>query len=172
MRFLVSLFWNICLTRKGPEEVPAQYALIGLLILGKIVFVLLMSLALHTEINGLSLTLQVATWAVVLGLLTALVLYVRDHFERFIPTFGAILGSDLLVTSLYGAILLGVSVSGAEVSRQLATALNWIVQFWTMFIVGFIMHRALDLNIGLGIIVGLIINWFSLAVSVQMASQT
>ena len=172
MRFLVSLFWNICLTRKGPEEVPAQYALIGLLILGKIVFVLGVNVALHTEINGLSLTLQVATWAAALGLITGLVLYARDHFERFIPTFGAILGSDLLVTSLYGAILLGVSVSGAEVSRQLATALNWIVQFWTMFIVGFIMHRALDLNIGLGIIVGLIINWFSLAVSVQMASQT
>ncbi len=172
MRFLVSLFWNICLTRKGPEEVPAQYALIGLLILGKIVFVLLVNLALHTEINGQSLILQVATWAVVLGLLTALALYARDYFERFIPTFGAILGSDLLVTSLYGAILLGVSVSGVEVSQQIAMILNSVVQLWTIFIVGFIMHRALDLNIGLGIIVGLIINMFSLAISLQMVSQT
>ena len=171
MRFLVSLFWNICLTRKGPEEVPAQYALIGLLILGKIVFVSGLYLALHSEINGLSLTLKVATWAVVLGLLTALVLYVADHFERFIPTFGAILGSDLLVTSLYGAILLGLSVSGIEVSHRLATTLNGVVQLWTIFIVGFIMHRALDLDIGLGIIVGLIISIFTLAISQYLAIQ-
>ena len=107
-----------------------------------------------------------------LGLLTALALYARDYFERFIPTFGAILGSDLLVTTLYGTILLGVSVSGVEVSQQMAMILGRIAQFWTIFIVGFIMHRALDLNIGLGIIVGLIINMFALAISLQMVSQT
>ena len=82
------------------------------------------------------------------------------------------MGSDLLVTSLYGAILLGVSVSGVEVSQQIAMILNSVVQLWTIFIVGFIMHRALDLNIGLGIIVGLIINMFALAISLQMVSQT
>ena len=172
MLFLVSLFWNICLTRKGPEEVPAQYALIGLLIIGKIVFVLAIASVVADELRALFLVTQIVTWATVAGLITALALQLRDHFSRFIPTFGAILGTDLLVTTLYGLVFLVVRLTGVEIAPELGSSANVLVELWTTFVVGFIMHRALDLNIGLGILAALIIKMFSVAISLQIATFT
>ena len=172
MRFLVSLFWNICLTRRGPEEVPAQYALIGLLIIGKIVFVLVIASALTDELRALFLVTQIVSWAAVAGLITALALQLKGHFSRFIPTFGAILGTDLLVTTLYGLAFLAVRLSGIEIAPGIGSSANVLVELWTTFVVGFIMHRALEVNIGLGILAALIIKMFSFTISFQLATLT
>jgi len=172
MLFLVSLFWNICLTRKGPEDVPPQYALIGLIVIGKIVLVLIVTAVLQTEFSALSLITQIVTWATVAGLLSALALQIKGNFERFIPTFGAILGTDFVVTALYGLTFMGVRLTGVEFDPNLGTLVNTLVQLWTIFIIGFIMHRALDINIGLGIAVSLVIKIFSETISFQLASLT
>ena len=172
MLFLVSLFWNICLTRKGPEEVPAQYALIGLIVIGKIVLVLGVSYVLQTELTALSQIIQIVAWAATTGLLSAVALLLIGKFERFIPTFGAILGTDFIVTGLYGLIFLAVRLTGIDLDPGLGKLLNILVQLWTIYIVGFIMHRALDLNIGLGIAVSLVISIFSQFLSFQMANLT
>ena len=169
MLFLVSLFWNICLTRKGPEDVPAQHALIGLLVIGKIVLVLVVTSVLQTEFSTLSLITQIVTWAAIAGLLSALALQLKGNFERFVPTLGAILGTDLVVTALYGLIIMAVRLSGIELDANIGTIFNTLVQLWTIFIVGFIMHRALDVNIGLGITASLVIKIFSETISIQIA---
>ncbi len=158
--------------RKGPEDVPAQNALIALLIIGKIVLVLGVIAALNDDIPALSLTTQVVSWSATVGLLTALALQIRGHFSRFIPTLGAILGSDFLLVGTYGLIFLTVRITGIEVNPGVGDLFNKIFQLWTIFVVGFIMHRALNLNIGLGIVVGLVIMMFSLSISSQVASLT
>jgi len=172
MLFLVSLFWNICLTRKGPEDVPAQSVLIGLLVIGKIVLVLVVTSVLQTEFSTLSLVTQIVTWAAIAGLLSALALQLKGNFERFVPTFGAILGTDLVVTALYGIIFMAVRLSGVELDTNIGTIFNTLVQLWTIFIVGFIMHRALGVNIGLGITASLVIKIFSETISIQVAGLT
>jgi len=172
MLFLVSLFWNICLTRKGPEDVPAQYALIGLLVIGKIVLVLVVTSVLQTEFSTLSLITQIVTWTTIAGLLTALALQLKGNFERFVPTFGAILGTELLVTALYGLAYMAVRLSGVEFDASLGTLFNTLVQLWTIFIIGFIMHRALEVNIGLGITASLVIQIFSETISILAAGLT
>lgn len=176
MAFLVSLFWNICLTRKGPEDVPAQYTLIALLIIGKIVLVLGVSAVVNEETNALSLITQVVTWSALVGLLTALALQIAGHFERFAPTFGAILGSELVMVALYVAIFLAARFSGYQYEPNADTLFNTItnlfnilVQLWKIFVVGFIMHRALNLNIMLGITIGLFIMIVSLSISSEVA---
>ena len=172
MLFLVSLFWNICLTRKGPEDVPTQQVLIGLLVIGKIVLVLVVTSVLQIDFSTISLITQIVTWTAIAGLLCALALQLKSKFERFVPTFSAILGTDLVVTALYGLIFMTVRLSSVEFDTDIATIFNTLVQLWTIFIVGFIMHRALDVNIDLGITASLVIKIFSEAISIQVPGLT
>jgi len=158
--------------RKGPEEVPAQYALIGLFVIGKIVLVLGINYVLQPDSSALSQIIQIVAWAAITGLLSALVLLLMGRFKRFMPTFGAILGTDFIVTGLYGMTFLAVRLSGIDVDPNLGSQLGVLVQLWTLFIVGFIMHRALDLNIGLGIALSLVIGYLSQNLSAEMAKLT
>ena len=169
MLSLVSLFWNICLTRKGPEDVPAQYALIALLIIGKLVLFLGVSTIRGNDLDALALVTQVVIWSAIVGLLTGLALQLRGLFSRFGATFGAILGSELLMTALYFVVILAVSAVGIDANLSLVTLFTTIISVWTIFIVGFIMHRALNINILLGITVGLFIMIASLSISTEVA---
>lgn len=172
MLLLASLFWNICLMREGPERVPAHPLLIGLIIIGKIVLVLLIDAARGIDTNLLELATAAITWATVIGLLVALALRLRERLPRFSQTFGAIVGTDLVMHCLYGGLILALYLLSIEPSADLKQTFNILFQLWIIFIVGFIMHRALNLNIGLGIAIAFFISVFSIAISLEVASST
>ena len=153
---LVSLFWNICLMREGPERVPTQQVLLALLIIGKIVLVLVLSAALGRDPDALSLATKIVAAAAAMGGCIAFALFARELMPRFNATFGAVVGTDLLLTTLYGSLLLGLHVAGIEPPAMLG-----LFNLWVLFVVGFIMHRAMNIGLGLGIAVALIIVIFS-----------
>ena len=82
------------------------------------------------------------------------------------------MGTELLITALYGMIFMAVRLAGIEFEPKLGNLFNVLSQLWTIFVIGFIMHRALEVNIGLGISASLIITIFSQTLSIQMASLT
>jgi len=170
MLSFVTLFWNICLMREGPERLPGHGLLIALPIIGKIVLVLAINAARGRETDPLALAATVVVWAVVLGALAALALQLRERLPRFRPTYAALLGTDFFMHALYGTVILGIFLSGAELPSVVTETMNNLFQLWIIFIVGFIMHRALDLNFGLGILIAIFMTVFSVVIG-SLAAQ-
>lgn len=144
---VVNLFLNICLLRHGPESVPTQtWFLLALIaadvVIGGAGFALLadvpLSLALGTPILGLA----------VLGSLTWFGLYVRDFGERFPPTFAALVGCEVLI-SVPMLPTLAVLMTWPIVQGTFALAF----QIWQIVVNGFILGRALDTTLRVGILV-------------------
>lgn len=152
--------------REGPERVPAQQLLPGLIVIGKIVMVMLIGAALAREPTLLGVTTSVAIWTAALGCCLAYALFLGDKMHRFSPTFGAILGIDLLLSGIFGIVLVGLHL----VDVQLSVAVSVIYQLWHIAIIGFIMHRALDLALGIGIGIGLVISIFCVSLT-QVLTQ-
>jgi len=166
MLLLVSLFWNICLMREGPERVPTQQLLPVLIVIGKIVLVMLIGAALGREPTLLGVTTSIAIWTATLACCVGYALFLAEKMHRFSPTFGAILGIDLLLSGIFGMVLLALHF--ADIVNS--TALSIIYQLWHMAIIGFIMHRALDITLGIGIGVGLVISIFCVSIT-QVVTQ-
>lgn len=172
MLLLVSLFWNICLTREGPERVPDNQLLIGLIIIGKIVLVLLINAIRSAEPTAISVITAVVSWAALIGLMVALALLLRERLSRFWRTFGAILGTDLVLLCLYGTLLLVIHILSIDVDTNVMQTVGVLFQLWIIFVIGFILHRALDFNMGLSIAIAFFISVFSLTISYEVAKLT
>jgi len=166
MLLLVSLFWNICLMREGPERVPSQQVLPGILVIGKIVLVMSIGAALGRDPTVLGVTTSVALWTAALGCCVAYALFLGNKMHRFSPTFGAILGIDLLLSIVFGVALVVLHMLNVQISEPVSI----VYQLWHMAIIGFIMHRALDITLGIGIGVGLIISIFCVSIT-QVVTQ-
>ena len=136
---VIGLFLNICLLRHGPESVPTQtWFLLALLAadvaIGAAGFALLadvpLSLALGTPVLGLA----------VLGSLAWFGLYIRGKDDRFLATFAALVGCEVLI-----------SVPMLPSLAVLMAALAF--QIWQIVVNGFILGRALDTPLRIGILV-------------------
>ena len=147
--------------REGPERVPTQPLLPGLLVIGKIVLVMLISEPLGREPTLLGVTTNIALWTATLACCVGYALFLAAKTHRFAPTFGAILGVDLLLSAILGIVLVPLHLSNMEISLPISIT----YQLWHMAIIGFIMHRALDTTLGIGIGVGLVISIFCVTIT-------
>ena len=160
MGLLLQLFWNICLMREGPERVPTQTGFLASLLVLHLTLTTALSVAFGNTDGTLSLAAQVVNRAVTAALLVWFALYVRELRQRFPATIGALFGTELLITLLLALVLM--VMRSMEIDPTIPLRL---LQLWYLVIVGFIMHRALNISLGLGIAVALGIQLFSTIVS-------
>jgi hypothetical protein len=156
---LLQLFWNICLMREGPERLPSSAGFVVLIILAKFaVFVgLTFSFSMGTDL--LSIATQIASISAAAALLVYFALYSRNLSSRFLPTITAYFGCELLLTAAFALFFISARALGVE--SQIA---GFLIQLWLLFVVGFILQRALNIAFGLGVAASLFIQVFSIAV--------
>ncbi len=144
MTAVLRLFWNICLLRDGPEFVPTlNWFLVSLVaaelassvvLLGVLVPQYAFPLALNLALISLAVTASIAWFA----------LYLRNHEARFPATLGAILGTGVLINTVT-ALVLGATSGVAH------WGMGWVLTLWGVVVVGFILHRALDVKLWIGL---------------------
>ncbi|MDE0054950.1 MAG: hypothetical protein OXP28_13480 [Gammaproteobacteria bacterium] len=154
MAALVTLFWNICILRVGPESVPARVWFILVLLIADMAVALLYHHILQlqnpeaegfTALQALGFGLVgIATMAVV----TRSVLSFRGLDNRFLPTLTALIGTDLLISI--------VIVAASQVSNLIglpAFIASTVLQVWGIVVWGFIYHRAFNTTLVIGILI-------------------
>ena len=162
MLSLVNLFLNICLMRHGPERLPASQFLLGLVIAINAIT----SLTLTTMLNDTPLitssTLVVVNLAGT-ALLTWGALSFVSHTPRFNQTFLAVVGVDLLLTLVMGVVLLlGLDANGDP--RPFASTLWLMLTIWSLAVLSFIFHKAMEIHMLPATGVALFVMIFSVAV--------
>lgn len=148
MRALLDLFLDICLFRKGPQDVPMSWTLLkfALLTYG---FSSLLVLAV-----GLALSPALLLTLVDMGLLAGLtygVLSFTHHTPRFVQTLTALLGTGTLIQLI--ALPIAVwTVQGMAQNRSagLPDFLYLGLLGWSIAILAHILHHALGVSRGMG----------------------
>lgn len=166
MSALLRLYLDICLLRRGPQDVPASsplmqftlavYALIGL----------------PKHLGGLaalsvfqSLWLTVVDLALLIGLCYA-ALYWVGHLSRFRQTLTALAGAGVVlsIVELPLSVWLRRAVE-AERSYELPLMLAFGLLAWSLLIVGHILQHAFSISRGAGLVCALgytIIAWVAI----------
>lgn len=142
---LASVFVDIALHRRGPQDLPASQFLVGLLL--AVYFVVGLS---AVSISGSSGT--VVLFLVVDGLIyyfafVWLVLRTYERQRRYLQTVGALLGVDILLTllSLPLRVWSGpIGDAGDTNPPMLPVLLYFAVYLWSLDIAGFVLSRALE----------------------------
>ncbi len=143
---LLKLFFDICLFKKGPQDVPVSNWLLRLLIL---VYVFISFLIIILSSNLIDTILQVLLGAMLILASTWIILYVAKRLHRFQQTACALIGTDTLF-SFFAlpamATLIGQGTALAFIAIVILMLWHWVVS-------GHIFSQALEqpFSFGLGI---------------------
>ena len=156
MTNLIKYFIELCLLRKGPQDVPASQALLittgALLILTAV-----LSDQLHGDLFG-KLTFALAQVAL-LSTVVWIVLSIRKVPERIVQTLTALYGSGTLIQLLiwpFRAQIIGME--DPQQAQEAVLPLMAIVGFavWSFIIMIHIYRNALDITRGKAIMISIL----------------
>ena len=147
MSEIVKTLFEICLLRKGPEDLPSQNELIVIL-LG---INLLVSIWLGSVVHNLQLSTLLSIIGVVFTFAFVKILLSKKP-ERFAQTFCAMLGAATLIDIVSLPIIYPLLSETANeniivIFRMLALA----IYVWFVVVCGFIFSRAISSALGYGI---------------------
>ena len=157
MRALFNLFWQICLLRQSPAAVPANTALVAIIVLANLLCSVLVSSGFGTELSVLATANSVIVGQTATAALIWLALSWAGKGERFLTTLTAIFGCDLIITACFSLLIPATAALGGAVSGVVVM----LFMVWSVAVAGFILHRALEIRFGLGIALALGISLFS-----------
>ena len=144
---IVKTLLEICLLRKGPEDLPSQNELM-MLLLG---INLAVSIWLGSVIHGYQLSILLSIAGVVFSLAFIKILLLKKP-ERFLQTFCAILGAATLIDIfsipiIYPLLSETLNENIVVIFRMLALE----IFVWFVVVCGFIFSRAISSTLGYGI---------------------
>jgi hypothetical protein len=143
---LLRTFLDVIALKKGPEHIPSSWLL--LVLAGAFLLIssfgaarlLAQSLGLSLAVDGLGFGLYV------------LVMLVAGHSRRVLPTLTTIIGCGAILTVIFAAeLVLFEPVLGEEA----ALTIGLLIHFWSVFVEGHIMSRALGRHLFAGVAIAI-----------------
>lgn len=156
MTALMTYFWRLCRLQTGPQELPASWTLLGLLLLLHLAIGWLLERV--SGVGGDALMLAAGSTAVMVVLIN-LLLAGAGHPRRAVQTVSALAGSQVLiglVAWLLHFLLNGVGEGGLLVPQLLLMA-------WSFVVTAHILRHALSTSLGWGMVATLGYLFLSLA---------
>ena len=144
------LFLDICLFRKGPEDVPASLFLLGLTLLGYA----LVGLFLLSFQTGFGAALpQVLAEGVLNLVFVRFLVWIANKPHRFLQAAIALMGTDALISFLALPLLLA---QGVEALARMTHLPLLVMTIWHIAVSGMIFGRAVSKSLPIGIAVALL----------------
>lgn len=158
MRALFDLFFDICLFRKAPQDVPSSMALLKLCLLayaGSGLLVLLVTTPAPVAL------LQILLDTVLLSGLLYLGLGLRRHPKRFEQTLSALTGTGGLMGLLALPLTVWLARQGQGDAAALPSMLLLLLIVWSTAVMAHILRHAFEIPIWLGAALALAYTYLS-----------
>lgn len=169
MKPIIDLFRDLCLLRTGPERMPTAGLFVLLVVLANLTVSTLVALTSPFGAATLDAISAPVIAAAVLATSTWLLLMMRSHGERFTATFTALMGADLVITTLSWPLVLLMRPSPDPDGFQFVlTLLQFALLFWWIRISGFVFTRALEVGRAQGIAVAVFVVLATLIVTASL----
>jgi hypothetical protein len=166
MKALWSLFWSVCLLRRGPADLPRSWALLLL--------VLVLDMALSISMQGLDKPslLRAGIGLVLIGaVLDALVLWALTLFKNvrtgFLQALTAIYGTDFMMSLLMLPLVLGGLWLPKTPWLTVMAFGQIVLTVWSLSIRGFIYYRSLSVGVFLANALSLTLFLLTVFISTQ-----
>jgi hypothetical protein len=156
LQALIHFFLELCLLRKGPQDLPGSNALVQALALVYLAVGVIVGVASEQGLwSALAQTL--VDLGLLLGLLYLGLQWTR-HSARFLQAGAALLGSGALL-SLLVLVPLGMAPSGEDAElRGLGALLFMALLAWSILVTGHILRHTLDLTLVQGALIAVAYN--------------
>jgi len=147
---LFNYFFELCLLRAKPQDLPASGALLGLLLVANV----LVGVLAFSGLYGSALRALMAGVVENIFFLTTLgsLLYFKGLFPRFNQTATALLGSSTLLAVILIPLY---SMSGTGTNHTAITAVADLgalaLLIWSLLIMGHVIRHAIEVPFGRGI---------------------
>ena len=151
MSALIKIFFDICLLRKGPEDLPANsslmWGLVGL------------SLSVSIFLGMIIYDTHTAIFSSVLGLFFSFVfakILLIKRPERFMQTFSAMLGAITLINLISSPVV--APLSNEALDKNIASflsLLSFAFLIWIVAVYGSIFSRAISSTLSYGIAISI-----------------
>lgn len=155
---LIQLFLDICLFRKGPQDLPASKVLLKL-VLAAYFFVGLLQTLLGTR--WLEGVLQVLLQAGILFGFVWISLKAAGMPERLPQTLTAMLGTDALISSFSLPLALIALLNPQDALTHL---LLLLLMLWQTAVVAHILRHALSQTLAIGVVLSIVYMVFTLQI--------
>ena len=164
---IFSLFWRIAQLKSGPEHLPASSFLLLTITLLNIVVSLVISLSIGTQpattIATTILTNLAAQALIIYGLLVLV-----GKGARLTQTLTAYFGCDLLLNLVIGSCIVLMRL----LSVDFMTTLALIIFFWSILIFGYILRKAMEIHMAMGIALAFLLTLVTVALGQLAVGQT
>jgi len=144
----LALLLNICLFKKGPQDIPFSPRIFRLSIIG---FSIVSYMLIQISVDSLSALLQVAAELIIVISFAGLILSITNKLKRFLQTTSALIGTDALITFIAMPIIATLSLDNNNV---LASFAMLALMIWSWLVTAHIVRRAIDkpFSFALGIV--------------------
>jgi hypothetical protein len=165
MKPIFTLFLQICLLRQSPAYVPTYTWFVVLVVAANLLLSTFISLGMDENLDALRTATSIIVGQTTTAALVWLALTLQNVGERFVTTVTAIFGCDLLITVSFGLVMPLSMLWGTAVT----TLILLVFLIWSVAVVGFILHRALEIPMPIGIGVAMLITLMSVTLG-QLAT--
>ena len=147
MRALFDLFLDICLFRKGPQDVPVSMALLKMCLLAYAASgLLVLTLSVPVQVALLQILLDL----VLLAGLLYLALILHRHPGRFEQTLAALTGSGTLMGLLALPPMIWIVRQGPRGDSQFPSLLMLALMVWSIAVMAHILRHAFNAPVWAG----------------------
>lgn len=155
MKAILNLFLQICLLRQSPAHVPTQGWFVALVVLANLASSVIISRTIDPTVNLLQAATAIVVMQTVVAALTYLTLALNNRPGRFPTAITALFGCDLIITACQGLIM-PLAFSWGEAAANVSMAMFLV---WTVAVFGFILHRAMEapLAVGIGVAMAIVL---------------
>ena len=154
MTALFNYFFDLCLLRAKPQDLPASSTLLGLVIVAN----LLVGVLAFSGLYGSVLRALMAGVVENLFFLTTLglLLYFKGLFPRFNQSATALLGSStLLAMILIPLYSMGGSAADHSAMAAITDLCALLLLIWSLMVMGHVLRHAIEVPFGRGIMFAL-----------------
>lgn len=161
MQALIQFFFELCLLRRAPQDLPASDTLFWATLMTDLMIGLLVGLAAGLPV-GPSLIQGMVELALMIGALF-LALYLTQRRARFVQSATALLGSGALI-GLAALMPLALNPTGSNETdaATLGAVLLLALMVWNIVVNGHILRHTFGINLGQGAAAALVFEVLSI----------
>ncbi len=151
---LFKFFFEICLLRRKPQDLPGSPELLAV---SAVAYLLISSLLMLVSATPKQALLSSMVELALVALITLVILQLNRHFERLQQTLTAIFGTGCII-SLFAIPLLysGLLTQPGGLLQAVAVLGYLALLFWNILVMGHILRHALTTTLGFGIVFAII----------------
>jgi hypothetical protein len=152
-------FFNICLLRKGPQDLPKSTVLLGLCLFMYTFIDVLLTVQSRPFDDALMVSLVDVG---ILLLVTYFILRQHHHLDRWLQTMTALFGTGVILGIFIFPLVFGGVQNQYEVwVQQIIVFLFLVMVVWNVAVLAHIVRHAISTSMGIGIMIAILYIWMS-----------